>query len=84
MKNALINLIRKIELIKEISSTQNKMIDSINTNFEKSNKNFNEIENQCSSNSSNIQIGFQKINEIEETIKELIFRTNVIASGFNV
>jgi DNA repair exonuclease SbcCD ATPase subunit len=74
----------KIESLKEISSTQNKRIDSINTNFDKINKNFNEIENQCSSHSSNTQINSQKINDIEETIKELIFRTNVIASGFNV
>jgi hypothetical protein len=77
------NFDKELELLKNINIEKDLMIDSLNENFKKINTNFNKIENQCSGHTSNTITNTKKICEIEETIKELIYRINVLACMSN-
>jgi hypothetical protein len=79
-ENCFNNLNEEIEKLKETSSIKDSMMESLNMNFEKININFNKIEKQCSGHVLNTEMNTQKIHEIEETIKELIYRINVVAN----
>ena len=79
-ENCFNNLDEEIKSLKEDVVIKDSMMESLNMNFEKININFNKIENQCSGHVLNTEINTQKIHEIEETIKELIYRINVVAN----
>jgi hypothetical protein len=82
-ENCFNNINEEIETLKETSSIKDSMMESLNMNFEKININFNKIEKQCSGHVLDTEINTQKIHLIEETIKELIYRTNVLANLHN-
>lgn len=73
----------EIKSLKEEDVIKDSMMESLNMNFEKININFNKIEKQCSGHVLDTEINTQKIHVIEETIKELIYRTNVLAHLFH-